>query len=85
MKKEKSNSHFTVKQYDNDSIKKAAVITAALFIHKTPKTLLSPKKTSHSNISDISSIADYITQKIETLGSIFRHETVGLLPSFITI
>ena len=43
------------------------------------------EKTLHSNISDIISVADYITRKIETLGSIFRHKTEGLLPSLITI
>ena len=38
-------------------------------------------KDFHSSKSDKIYIVDFITGKVETLGSTFRHETAGLLPS----
>ncbi len=42
-------------------------------------------KTFYSSTSDKNCHADFITRKIETLGSIFSHETEGLLASPTTI
>ena len=42
-------------------------------------------KTFYSSTSDKNCPADFITRKIETLDSIFSHETEGLLASHTTI
>ena len=42
-------------------------------------------KTFYSSTSDKNCLADFITRKIETLGSIFSHETEGLLALHTTI
>ena len=42
-------------------------------------------ETFYSSTSDKNCPADFITRKIETLGSIFSHETEGLLASHTTI
>ena len=42
-------------------------------------------QTFYSSTSDKNCSADFITRKIETIGSIFSHETQGLLASLTTI
>ena len=42
---------------------------------------MSDPKDFHSSKSDKICTVDFITGKVETLGSTFRHETAGLLPS----
>ena len=50
--------------------------------HKTPFKI---EKTSHSSKRKSSHIWLLLLGNFETLGSKFRHETKGLLPSFATI
>ena len=52
---------------------------------RTPINTRPKSKTFYSSTSDKNCTADFITRKIETLGSIFSHETEGLLASLTTI
>ena len=52
------------------------------YSHKTPVKI---EKTSHSSKRTSSHIWLLVLGNFETLGSKFRHETKGLLPSFATI
>ena len=52
------------------------------YSHKTPVKI---EKTSHSSKRKSSHIWLLLLGNFETLGSKFRHETEGLLPSFATI
>ena len=52
---------------------------------RTPINTCPKSKTFYSSTSDKNCTADFITRKIETLGSIFSHETEGLLASLTTI
>ena len=63
----------------------SATITQSLSLKRSLINIPKTEKTLHSSSSDIISKADYITGNFETLGSKFRHETEGLLPSLATI
>ena len=60
-------------------------ITESLHPIRTPINTRPKSKTFYSSISDKNCTAEFITRKIETLGSIFSHETEGLLASLTTI
>ena len=73
-----SNGHQQLRFANLLATTKGSLSLKRTLINTRPK-----EKTSRSSISLIIQ-ADYRTGKIETTGSIFRHETEGLLPSLAT-
>ena len=68
-----------------DFLASHTTITESLYSIRTPINTRPISYTFYSSTNDKNCPADFITRKIETLGSIFSHETEGLLASLTTI
>ena len=67
-----------------DFLASHTTITESLYSIRTPINTRPISYTFYSSTNDKNCPADFITRKIETLGSIFSHETESLLAMLTT-
>ena len=80
-----SKTFYSSTNETEDLLASLTTILESLHPIRTPINTRPKSKTFYSSISDKNCTAEFITRKIETLGSIFSHETEGLLASLTTI